>query len=101
MEAYLEREVDILNKSKDKGFLPVRDNIVDLGIDDLWGRAQVKKVIVLSDTYCRNAGEVFVQTCKISSKVTVVGRPTLGSTDYANSNVLDFDLYSLSYLKIR
>lgn len=43
-----------------------------------------RKVIILSDVYCGSSGDSFVETCKHSSKVTVVGRPTLGMNDYAN-----------------
>lgn len=42
------------------------------------------KVIILSDVYCGSSGDSFVETCKYSSKVTVIGRPTLGMNDYAN-----------------
>lgn len=43
-----------------------------------------RKVIILSDVYCGSSGDSFVETCKHSSKVTVMGRPTLGMNDYAN-----------------
>ncbi|MYL65129.1 hypothetical protein GLW07_17360 [Bacillus hwajinpoensis] len=42
------------------------------------------KVIILSDVFCGSSGDSFVETCKHSSKVTVLGRPTLGMNDYAN-----------------
>ncbi|AIF43079.1 S41 family peptidase [Virgibacillus sp. SK37] len=43
-----------------------------------------EKIIILSDVYCGSSGDSFVEICKHSSKVTVVGRPTLGLNDYAN-----------------
>lgn len=42
------------------------------------------KIIILSDVFCGSSGDSFVETCKHSSKVTVLGRPTLGMNDYAN-----------------
>jgi hypothetical protein len=94
---YLMQEMKILRQSKGKGFVEMRDNIDDLGINDLRGSAEVKKVIVLTDTYCGSSGDAFVQTCKLSSKVKIVGRPTLGSTDYSNVTFVDLDNFSISY----
>ena len=39
-------------------------------------------VIVLADTWCRDGGEAFVQAAKAAG-ATVIGRPTLGTTDYS------------------
>ncbi|WP_335429796.1 S41 family peptidase [Bacillus sp. JJ1609] len=41
-------------------------------------------VIVLADVFCGSAGDSFVEHCKKSRKVTVIGRPTKGLNDYAN-----------------
>lgn len=43
-----------------------------------------EKIIILTDVYCGSSGDSFVEICQHSSKVTVVGRPTLGLNDYAN-----------------
>ncbi|WP_423410223.1 S41 family peptidase [Heyndrickxia sp. MSNUG] len=43
-----------------------------------------KSVIVMTDVFCGSAGDSFVEHCKKSSKVTVIGRPTKGLNDYAN-----------------
>lgn len=48
------------------------------------GKGCFEKVIILSDTYCEYAGETFIQLCKKSPKVTVIGRPTMGNIDYCN-----------------
>ncbi|MCD8348571.1 MAG: S41 family peptidase [Lachnospiraceae bacterium] len=45
---------------------------------------QIRKVILITDTWCRDAGEVFVKICSASDKVTVIGRPTMGTIDYTN-----------------
>ncbi|QSX06638.1 hypothetical protein JYG23_04055 [Sedimentibacter sp. zth1] len=59
-----------------------------------------EKVYILSDVYCGSSGDSFVETCKKSSKVTVIGRNTFGITDYSNctfSKLGDFKLmYPLS-----
>lgn len=43
-----------------------------------------QKVIVMTDVYCASAAEYFVETCKESSKVTVIGRATMGVNDYSD-----------------
>ncbi|WP_187254650.1 S41 family peptidase [Alkalicoccus halolimnae] len=48
------------------------------------GRHYPERVIVLSDVTCGSAGDAFVELCKKSPKVTVMGRATLGLNDYGN-----------------
>lgn len=50
-----------------------------------------KSVIVLSDVFCGSAGDSFIEHCKKSRKVTVIGRPTKGLNDYANLTVQRWD----------
>lgn len=50
-----------------------------------------KSVIVLSDVFCGSAGDSFIEQCKKSRKVTVIGRPTKGLNDYANLTVQRWD----------
>ncbi|MCD8023895.1 MAG: S41 family peptidase, partial [Lachnospiraceae bacterium] len=60
--------------------------------------ANIKKVILITDTWCRDAGEVFVKLAAKSSKVTVLGRPTMGTIDYTNSVTMLLDqTFVLSY----
>lgn len=41
------------------------------------------KIVVLTDTFCEDEGESFVALCKnCGSKVTVIGRPTMGTLDF-------------------
>ncbi|QPC46971.1 S41 family peptidase [Mangrovibacillus cuniculi] len=70
-------------KNKGKGF--VQFDFADI-IPDTFvkGTKLPKKVIVLSDTMCGSSGDSFVEICKKSNKVTVLGRPTKGLNDYAN-----------------
>ncbi len=72
----------------------------DLLEDDtvVGGKGQFEKVILLSDTYCEYAGETFVQLCKHSPIVTVVGRNTMGNLDYCNPvSVLYEDKFTFTY----
>ena len=68
------------------------------------GKIMPTKVIVLSDVYCGSAGDSFVESAKISDKVTVIGRATAGLTDYTNLTIMKWDegfelWYSTSKLK--
>lgn len=45
--------------------------------------AAPERVVVITDTFCEDEGETFVALCKrCGSKVTVIGRPTMGTLDY-------------------
>ena len=62
------------------------------------GKCVADKIIILSDTYCEYAGETFIQLCKKSPKVTVIGRPTMGNVDYCNPvSVLYNDTFTFTY----
>ncbi|MGN7115804.1 S41 family peptidase [Lysinibacillus odysseyi] len=70
-------------KNKGKGFAEF--DFLDIQPDSFMkGNAFPKRVIVLSDTFCGSSGDSFVEICKKSSKVTVIGRATMGVNDYAN-----------------
>lgn len=45
----------------------------------------------MTDVYCGSAGDSFIENCKMSSKVTVIGRPTAGLNDYANLAIQRWD----------
>ncbi|ESU33238.1 hypothetical protein G3A_07255 [Bacillus sp. 17376] len=55
------------------------------------GKATPKTIIVMTDVYCGSAGDSFIENCKMSSKVTVIGRPTAGLNDYANLAIQRWD----------
>lgn len=62
------------------------------------GENNPEKVIILSDYYCASAAEEFVKTSKESSKVTVVGRATMGLNDYSDIVCVQWDKqFSLCY----
>ena len=70
-------------RHKGKGF--VEFDFGDLFPDTfVKGSSHPKRIIVLSDVMCGSSGDSFVEVCKKSNKVTVVGRATLGVNDYAN-----------------
>lgn len=58
-----------------------------------------EKVILLTDTFCENEAESFVALCKrCGSKVTVIGRPTMGTLDYFDPVTIALhDKMTLSY----
>src|SRR5690606_3898973 len=72
-------------KNRGKGFISFRDETSDSEFE-IVGHEFPKNIIILTDNYCGSAGDIFVYLCKQSSKVTVVGRPTMGINDYANLN---------------
>lgn len=62
------------------------------------GKGVFEKVIILSDTYCEYAGETFIELCRKSSRVKVLGRPTMGNIDYCNPISILYDgKYTFSY----
>ncbi len=58
-----------------------------------------ERVVVLTDTFCENEGEGFVAQCKrCGGKVTVLGRPTMGTLDYFDPiTIAAHDKMTLSY----
>ena len=74
------------NEDSNQNFLP-----------DVLGLAQPEKVFVLADVTCGSSGDNFVDTMKKMSKVTVLGRPTMGILDYSNCCVKDFGDYELLF----
>jgi hypothetical protein len=55
------------------------------------GKSVPKSIIVLTDVFCGSAGDSFIENCKKSRKVTVIGRPTAGLNDYANLAIKRWD----------
>ncbi len=55
------------------------------------GTRKPSNIIVLTDTYCASAGDAFALTAQSSSKVTIMGRDTLGVLDYANLNIRRYE----------
>ncbi|SDQ83075.1 S41 family peptidase [Virgibacillus salinus] len=86
-----------LEENKDNGFVEL-----DFGeVDDSFlikTKPGPEQVILLTDVYCGSSGDSFVELCKNSSKVTVIGRPTLGLNDYSNLAIMSWEnKFKLSY----
>ncbi|MDD5190097.1 MAG: S41 family peptidase [Dehalococcoidales bacterium] len=76
-----------------KGFVPADD-----GTDyEIEGGPNPAKIYILSDYYCRSSGDAFVQMAKKSRKVRVIGRNTMGITDYSDTAMVDFGDYRFMY----
>lgn len=70
-------------KNRGKGF--VEFNFEDIMPETfIKGNVRPKSIVLLTDNSCGSSGESFVETCKKSRKVHVMGRPTMGLNDYAN-----------------
>src|SRR5699024_377474 len=74
-------------ENKGKGF--VKFDTQDLKIK-VEGRSTPENIIVLSDVFCGSAGDIFVHVCKMSPKVTVIGRATQGMNDYSNLTTMEW-----------
>ncbi|ASV70214.1 S41 family peptidase [Cytobacillus kochii] len=89
----LKKEINTVKKNYGKGFLEVPDD-EDFMIK---GNSSPDHVYVLSDYYCGSSGDTFVSNLKKSSKVTVVGRPTMGIMDYFNVVTIDYGNFDFGY----
>ncbi|MFB7141936.1 S41 family peptidase [Gottfriedia sp. NPDC056225] len=62
------------------------------------GKIKPNKIVVLTDCMCGSSGDSFVEICKNSSKVTVIGRPTKGLNDYTNLATMKWNnVFELMY----
>ncbi len=82
-----------LNRNMGKGFVDESESI----LSGIIGRKNPERVWVLTDERCASSGEAFVEAVSFSPKVTVVGRPTCGITDYSNCNMVEFDDFRFVY----
>ncbi|MEH7456753.1 S41 family peptidase [Bacillus sp. JJ1127] len=82
-----------LKKNYNKGFVTFDTSGLppELQTLKIHGRETPSKVVVLTDVTCGSSGDSFVETCKKSSKLTVIGRPTAGVNDYSNLAVMEWD----------
>ena len=93
MSPMLNKMVADNTENMGKGFIESEDEFVD----GLIGRADPEKVFIITDERCASSGDAFVEVMSFSPKVTVVGRPTMGITDYSNCSVVRFDDFGLIY----
>ena len=82
--------IKIMDKHKDQGLVEV--NLLDLLPDTIIkGSDKPENIVVLTDVYCGSSGDAFVDIASKSKKVTIMGRPTAGVTDYSNLAVQRYD----------
>lgn len=70
-------------KNKGEGFVEFDFNEI-MSDTFIKGNDYPKDIVVLTDFMCGSSGDSFVEVCKKSSKITVIGRATMGLNDYAN-----------------
>ena len=56
-----------------------------------------EKVVLLTDTWCEQEAEHFVQLAKQQGRAVLLGRPTMGTLDYTNPVTVLYDAFSFTY----
>ena len=94
----LEQEIEKYKTNYNIGFQQVIDGTT-FTFDP---KGKVQQVYILTDITCASSGETFVKNLRLSPKVQIIGRGTMGILDYCNQttkNYGDFELhYSISKL---
>ncbi|MBP3519804.1 MAG: hypothetical protein J6J87_00495 [Oscillospiraceae bacterium] len=79
--AMIDRELALYKDNVGKGLVYLPPEPVEGTVTP--ASAAPEQVVVLTDTFCEDEGEAFAAQCKrCGSKVTVMGRPTMGTLDY-------------------
>lgn len=87
-------------KNRGKGFVAFGDEFDD-GIK-FEPKSNPKRIVILTDVFCGSSGDQFVLQSAESSKVTTVGRNTLGILDYSNcTDEIIGDRFRLMYATSR
>lgn len=82
-----------LKENSGKGFITSEAG----GESGMIGKKNPQKVYIITDERCGSSGDAFVETMSCSPKVTIVGRPSMGITDYSNCTMECFDQFQLVY----
>ena len=53
--------------------------------------------MVLTDTWCEQEAERFVQLAKQQGRAVLAGRPTMGTLDYTNPVMVEYDEFIFTY----
>ena len=93
----LSQFVTELKQNWGKGFVEFGSSEDSASAPTYIGTALPKKVYVITDESCASSGDAFVNDISKCSKVTVVGRPTMGILDFSNCAVQSYDRYVLVY----
>lgn len=56
-----------------------------------------EKVVLLTDTWCEQESERFVQLAKQQGRAVLLGRPTMGTLDYTNPVLVEYDEFCFTY----
>lgn len=56
-----------------------------------------EKVVLLTDTWCEQEAERFVQLAKQQGRAVLLGRPTMGTLDYSNPVTVEYDEFRFTY----
>ena len=91
---YLLAQIAEQRQNRGKGFLPAKADEFRFPAS---GTRYPEKVVLLTDCDCASSAESFVEIAARLQKVTVIGRPTMGITDYSNLARVDFGDYVLHY----
>jgi hypothetical protein len=84
---------ELIRETKDQygvGYVYEKDRDLALSEEKITVGKAPRQVILLTDTWCEDAGERFVQQCRRMEKVKVIGRPTMGTIDYSNNITIDY-----------
>lgn len=96
VRSYIEQEIATQKACRGKGYY--RPESTDEDSDfHMNGTQKPEHVYILSDSNCGSSGDAFVEMCRGSGKVTVVGRPTMGILDYSNLSFVEYGDYQLLY----
>ena len=92
MKAMIEGLLASLDENEGKGFVIEPEDVFDMV-----GRENPQHVWIITDEQCGSSGDAFVEIMSFSPKVTVVGRPTSGITDYSNCSMVKWGEFALVY----
>ncbi len=93
MKAMLDKMIADIEANYGKGLIEETDD-TDFSMP---GREKPEKVWVITDECCGSSGDAFVEAVSFSPKVTIIGRPTCGITDYSNCSMVKIDDYGMVY----
>lgn len=89
----LQRLIKKWEKNRGKGFVSFGSPNPTFPI----GKKYPKNILILTDVMCGSSGDVFAYICKMSPKVTMIGRPTAGLNDYSNLTKMEWEDFEFWY----
>ena len=89
----LENEIEKYKTNYDTGFQQVNDNF-EYTFEP---KGKVQQIYILTDITCGSSGETFVKNLRLSPKVQIVGRGTMGILDYFNVTTKHYGNFDFHY----